>query len=58
MNITYTKDREYTRRCNRCDNLFKTPCKFGKVCVFCRKENTGEYMMKIIGENKTMVKVK
>ena len=28
---------EYTRRCKRCKKLFRTPCKYGKICEDCRK---------------------
>ncbi len=31
-------DRIYQRICRRCENLFYTPCRNGKVCDGCRKD--------------------
>jgi len=50
-------DRDYTRRCKRCDKLFKTSCKYAKICSECRKENNGKYMLAITGEDRNTVKV-
>jgi hypothetical protein len=36
--------RHYTRRCRRCDKLFRTTCKMGKYCNRCKKNNKGEKM--------------
>ncbi|MCD4759793.1 hypothetical protein K8R33_02815 [archaeon] len=30
------KKPKYTRRCRRCEELYKTTCKWGKICDDCR----------------------
>jgi len=38
------------RRCKRCDNIYKTTCKFGKICDECRCPTGYEARREIINE--------